>query len=104
MLILKSNYLIVRISTVLTRRNMSQRIVAICLLVVFAFFAGVAMSYGNKGTQPAAQESTAPVKASPAEGYNVHVLTPTLVDCKQMGPYHHYCKMIAPDPQIQCLI
>jgi hypothetical protein len=21
-----------------------------------------------------------------------------------MGPYHHYCKVIAPDPQIQCLI
>ena len=83
---------------------MSQRIFAICLLVVFAFFAGVAMSHGNKDTQPAAQESTASVKASPAEGYNVHVLAPHLVDGKQMGPYHHYCKVIAPDPQIQCLI
>jgi hypothetical protein len=83
---------------------MSQRVVAICLLVVFASFAGVAMSHGSKVTQPAVQESTAPVKASPAEGYNVHVLAPHLVDGKQMGPYHHYCKVIAPDPQIQCLI
>ena len=83
---------------------MSERIVAICLLVFFAFFAGVAMSFGNKDTQPAAQEPTAVGKASPAEGYNVHVLAPHLVDGKQMGPYHHYCKVIAPDPQIQCLI
>jgi len=21
-----------------------------------------------------------------------------------MGPYHHYCKVLAPDPVIQCLI
>jgi len=83
---------------------MSERIVAICLLVFFAFFAGVAMSFGYKGTQPAAQEPTAVGKASPAEGYNVHVLAPHVVDGKQMGPYHHYCKVIAPDPQIQCLI
>jgi len=38
---------------------MSKRIVGICLLVVFAFFAGAAMSHGSKGTQPAAQESSA---------------------------------------------
>jgi hypothetical protein len=81
----------------------SKRIVAICLLTVSAFFTGVAMSPGSWGTQPAAQESTAPAKASPAEGYTVHVLAPHLVDGKQMGPYHHYCKVIAPDPQIQCL-
>jgi len=82
---------------------MSKRNVAICLLVVSVLFAGAAISHGSKGTLPAAQE-TAPVKASPAEGYNVHVLAPHLVDGKQMGPYHHYCKVIAPDPQIQCLI
>src|SRR3981081_4835709 len=50
----------------------------------------------------AADEQAA--KASPAEGYTVHVLAPHLVDGKQMGPYHHYCKVLAPDPQIQCLI
>src|SRR5438876_7040900 len=42
--------------------------------------------------------------SSPAEGYNVHVLAPHLVDGHQMGPYHHYCKVLAPDPQIVCLI
>jgi hypothetical protein len=50
----------------------------------------------------AADEQAA--KASPAEGYTVHVLAPHLVDGKQMGPYHHYCKVLAPDPVIQCLI
>jgi len=45
------------------------------------------------------------VKTSlPAEGYTVHVLAPHLVDGHQMGPYHHYCKVLAPDPVIQCLI
>ncbi len=39
-----------------------------------------------------------------AEGYTVHVLAPHVVDGKQMGPYHHYCKVLAPDPVIQCLI
>jgi Protein of unknown function (DUF1264) len=82
---------------------MNKRIFAICLLVVFAFFAGAVMTHGSRGAQPGAQEP-APAKASPAEGYNVHVLAPHLVDGKQMGPYHHYCKVIAPDPQIQCLI
>src|SRR5713101_9554520 len=42
--------------------------------------------------------------SSPAEGYTVHVLAPHLVDGHQMGPYHHYCKVLAPDPVIQCLI
>jgi hypothetical protein len=42
--------------------------------------------------------------ASPAEGYNVHVLAPHLVDGRSMGPYHHYCKVLANDPQIVCLI
>ena len=83
---------------------MSKRIAAICLLAVFAFFVAAAISHNSGATRPAAQESTAPAKVSPAEGYNVHVLAPHLVDGKQMGPYHHYCKVIAPDPQIQCLI
>lgn len=42
--------------------------------------------------------------ASPAEGYNIHVLAPHLVDGRSMGPYHHYCKVLANDPQIVCLI
>jgi hypothetical protein len=43
-------------------------------------------------------------KPTPADGYNIHVVAPHLVDGKEMGPYHHYCKVVAPDPQIVCLI
>jgi Protein of unknown function (DUF1264) len=51
-----------------------------------------------------AQNEPAATKASPAEGYTVHVLAPHLVDGHAMGPFHHYCKVLAPDPVIQCLI
>jgi uncharacterized protein DUF1264 len=46
----------------------------------------------------------APAGTSPAEGYNVHVLAPHLVDGRSMGPYHHYCKVLSGDPRIVCLI
>src|SRR5437588_1447777 len=52
----------------------------------------------------ASQAGKEPAKPSPAEGYNIHVVAPHLVDGKEMGPYHHYCKVVAPDPQIVCLI
>src|SRR5207244_4178548 len=52
----------------------------------------------------AASDEGVAMKASPAEGYTVHVLAPHLVEGKQMGPFHHYCKVLAPDPVIQCLI
>jgi hypothetical protein len=83
---------------------MSKRIGAIYFLAVLAVFAIPAISHKSGATGPALQQSTAPVKASPADGYNVHVLAPHMVDGKPMGPYHHYCKVIASDPQIQCLI
>jgi len=49
-----------------------------------------------------AQNATAP--SSPAEGYNIHVTAPHVVNGKVMGPFHHYCKVISPEPQIVCLI
>lgn len=42
--------------------------------------------------------------ATPADGYAVHVTAPHMVNGHEMGPYHHYCKVIAPDPQIVCQI
>jgi hypothetical protein len=59
---------------------------------------------GRSAPTVMASDEPAATKASPAEGYTVHVLAPHLVDGKQMGPYHHYCKVLAPDPVIQCLI
>jgi len=50
---------------------------------------------------PATGQETKP--ASPADGHTVHVTAPHVVDGKVMGPYHHYCKVLAPDPVIECL-
>src|SRR5947209_4284020 len=69
------------------------------LCTVFAWFWGT----GHSAPTVAASDEAA-TKASPAEGYTVHVLAPHLVEGKQMGPYHHYCKVLASDPVIQCLI
>ena len=41
--------------------------------------------------------------ATPADGHTVHVTAPHVVAGKVMGPYHHYCKVLAPDPVIECL-
>jgi len=71
----------------------------LCMLLALTIF-------GTRNTAPVQAQQSAPTqtKPTPAEGYNVHVLAPHLVDGHQMGPYHHYCKVMAPDPQIVCLI
>jgi hypothetical protein len=50
---------------------------------------------------PATSQEAKP--ASPADGHTVHVTAPHVVNGKVMGPYHHYCKVLAPDPVIECL-
>jgi hypothetical protein len=50
---------------------------------------------------PAISQEAKP--ASPADGHTVHVTAPHVVNGKVMGPYHHYCKVLAPDPVIECL-
>ena len=67
---------------------------ALCLLTVGARVAPETKAT-DAGTQP---------PATPADGYTVHVTAPHLVDGHIMGPYHHYCKVLAPDPQIVCQI
>lgn len=42
--------------------------------------------------------------ASPADGHTIHVTAPHVVAGKVMGPYHHYCKVLSPDPVIECLV
>jgi hypothetical protein len=74
------------------------------LLLVCALIALYIAANRNAAPVQAQQSAQAESKLSPAEGYNVHVLAPHLVDGHQMGPYHHYCKVMAPDPQIVCLI
>src|SRR3989454_6697425 len=41
--------------------------------------------------------------ASPADGHTIHVTAPHVVGGKIMGPYHHYCKVLSPEPVIECL-
>lgn len=45
-----------------------------------------------------------PAAASPATGFDLHVVAPHVVDGETHGPYHHYCKGIDPAPILQCLI
>jgi hypothetical protein len=73
-------------------------LVLLCTVFALVWAMGQSAPTAGSSDQPAA------TKPSPAEGYTVHVLAPHVVDGKQMGPYHHYCKVLAPDPVIQCLI
>ena len=75
------------------RKTFLLSVSGLCLLVV-GFFAGRASQRSALAAPP----------ATPAEGYSVHVTAPHVVDGHVMGPYHHYCKVIAPDPQMVCLI
>ena len=63
------------------------------------FALAIALGSMHRGSLVAAQAAP-----TPGDGYNIHVTAPHLVNGKVMGPYHHYCKVVAPDPQIVCLI
>jgi len=51
-----------------------------------------------------AQEATPAAKPTPADGHTIHVTAPHLIDGRVRGPFHHYCKVVAPDPFIECLL
>ena len=50
----------------------------------------------------AAAQTDAP--KTPADGHTIHVVAPHVVNGKVMGPFHHYCKVLSPEPVIECLI
>jgi hypothetical protein len=53
----------------------------------------------------AAQGTTPPApKATPADGFTIHVTAPHMISGHAMGPVHHWCKPISPEPIIQCLL
>ena len=52
----------------------------------------------------AVQEMASPTATSPAQGYDIHVTAPHVIDGVPMGPYHHYCKVLSAEPVIQCLV
>jgi hypothetical protein len=41
---------------------------------------------------------------TPADGYTIHFLAPHVINGQVMGPFHHYCKVISPEPVMECLI
>lgn len=51
-----------------------------------------------------AQDSEKSGTPSPADGYTVHVTAKHLVNGHEMGPFHHYCKVLTDDPVIVCQI
>ena len=67
----------------------------------FRFLSAVALLFGI--TVPALAQAPTP-PPSPAAGYTVHVTAPHVVAGKEMGPYHHYCKVLSSEPVIQCLV
>src|SRR5438270_13370678 len=84
---------------------MPKGIVLFCLILGCCLFATLAADPLQQANPAQSQEASSAAKLpTPADGYNAHVLAPHLVDGKQMSPYHHYCKVMAPDPQIVCSI
>ncbi len=65
------------------------------LLVVLAAVAGLGLA--APAMPPQAKKPT------PADGHDIHVVAPHVVEGKVMGPYHHYCKAVSPDV-FECLI
>jgi hypothetical protein len=65
-----------------------KRAILVCALL--ALSGAVALSQGAKKT--------------PADGYTVHVTAKHLVNGHEMGPFHHYCKVLTDDPFIVCQI
>jgi Protein of unknown function (DUF1264) len=65
------------------------------LLFRAVFFASVTVGF-------ALAQTGAP--KTPADGHTIHVVAPHVVNGKVMGPFHHYCKVLSPEPVIECLI
>ena len=65
------------------------------MLFSTVFYISVAVAYA------AAQTGT---PKTPADGHTIHVVAPHVVNGKVMGPFHHYCKVLSPEPVIECLL
>jgi hypothetical protein len=67
-------------------------------LIAVSFAIGLALASPARSTGTAARRST------PADGHAIHVVAPHMLSGQEMGPVHHFCKVIMPDPVIQCLL
>lgn len=65
----------------------------------------VALAALTLAVRAAAAQETHTMKApTPADGYSIHVTAPHMYQNREIGPVHHFCKPIAPDPIIVCLL
>ena len=72
--------------------------------IPLVILAGCALIVGAWAKQDSkAREAGSSQPATAADGYTVHVTAPHVVDGKVMGPFHHYCKVLSPEPIIECL-
>jgi hypothetical protein len=74
-----------------------KRAIAMVTLVVGILVVGAWMLQDSKEAAGSSQPAT------PADGHTIHVTAPHVVAGKVMGPYHHYCKVLSPEPVIECL-
>ena len=74
------------------RRTSALLSLAVCMVV-----------FGARAAQEAKDNTGPGQPANPAAGHTIHVTAPHVVDGKVMGPYHHYCKVLSPEPVIECL-
>ena len=69
---------------------------------ILAIAAGILQAQESPPASPVVPEAVA--KATPADGHVIHVTAPHLIDGKVRGPFHHYCKIVSPEPFIECLL
>ncbi len=73
------------------------------LLRTLSLTGSLLLTLGGAATAQRAVAASA-AKPTPADGFTIHVTAPHMLSGHAMGPVHHYCKVIAPDPIIQCLL
>jgi hypothetical protein len=71
-----------------------------CFILVIA----AELSQTQEVPRASAAAPEAAGNATPADGHVIHVTAPHLIDGKVRGPFHHYCKIVSPDPFIECLL
>ena len=69
---------------------------------ILAIAAALSQAQDASFASRVAHEATA--KATPVDGHVIHVTAPHLIDGKVRGPFHHYCKIVTPEPFIECLL
>ncbi len=70
-----------------------RRATPLMILVVFLLAAG---AWVDHISNVRGAEQGRP--ATPADSYTIHVIAPHNVNGHIMGPYHHFCKVMKPDP------